>query len=60
MTWRCANICGQAGIYSGEVQDTEKRYIKFPVNWLKSIDPDEEALIEKEVWTRVEEGGDAA
>lgn len=51
---RLSNLYGQLMQYSDSVRDTEPRYIKNPVNWLRSIDPDEEATIEEEVWVRVE------
>lgn len=51
---RLQNIGGQAVLYADSVQGTEPKYIKNPVNWLRSIDPDEEAIIEEEVWVRVE------
>ncbi len=52
---RLQNIGGQAALYADSVQGTEPKYIKNPVNWLRSIDPDEEATIEEETWVRVEE-----
>ena len=51
---RLQNIGGQAVLYADSVQGTEPKYIKNPVNWLRSIDPDEAAIIEEEVWVRVE------
>lgn len=51
---RLQNIGGQAVLYADSVQGTEPKYIKFPANWLKSVDPDEEATIEEEVWVRAE------
>lgn len=51
---RFQNVCGQAVLYSDSVQDTEPKFIKHPSNWLKSIDPDEEAIIEVETWVREE------
>ena len=51
---RLSNLHGQLVQYSESVQGTEAKYIKHPSNWLKSIDPDEEAIIE-EVWVRVGE-----
>lgn len=52
---RLQNIGGQAALYADSVQGTEARYVKNAVNWLRSIDPDEEATIEEETWVRVEE-----
>lgn len=52
---RLSNLYGQLVQYVDSVQDTEAKYVKFPENWLKSIDPDEAATIEEEVWVRVEE-----
>lgn len=51
---RLSNLYGQLVQYVDSVQDTEAKYVKFPANWLKSIDPDEEAVIEEETWVRVE------
>ncbi len=52
---RLSNLYGQLMQYVDSVQGTEAKYVKFPANWLKSIDPDEAATIEEEVWVRVEE-----
>ena len=52
---RLSNLYGQLVQYVDSVQDTEAKYVKFPANWLKSIDPDEEAVIEEDIWVRVEE-----
>ena len=52
---RLSNLYGQLMQYVDSVQGTEQKYIKHPSNWLKSIDPDEEAVIEEDVWVRVEE-----
>ena len=52
---RLSNLYGQLMQYSDSVQGTEAKYVKFPANWLKSIDPDETAVIEEDVWVRVEE-----
>lgn len=52
---RFQNVCGHAVIYAKEMQNREKRYVKYPENWLRSIDPDAPALIETEVWVREEE-----
>lgn len=52
---RLSNLYGQLVRYVDETQDTEAKYVKFPANWLKSIDPDEEAVIEEDIWVRVEE-----
>ena len=52
---RLENLAGQAILYAEEVKDTEPRYIKSPLNWLKAADPDEEALVEVETWVREEE-----
>jgi hypothetical protein len=52
---RLSNLYGQLVQYVDSVQGTEAKYVKFPANWLKSIDPDEAATIEEEVWVRVEE-----
>lgn len=51
---RLSNLYGQLVQYVDSVQDTEAKYVKFPANWLKSIDPDEAATVEEEVWVRVE------
>jgi DNA-binding transcriptional MocR family regulator len=51
---RLSNLYGQLMQYVDSVQDTEAKYVKFPANWLKSIDPDEEAIIEVETWVREE------
>lgn len=51
---RLSNLYGQLMQYVDSVQGTEAKYVKFPVNWLKSIDPDEEAIIEVETWVREE------
>ena len=51
---RLQNIGGQAALYADSVQGTEPKYIKNPVNWLRSIDPDEAAIIEEETWVRAE------
>lgn len=51
---RFQNVCGQATLYAESVRDTEPKYVKTPVNWLREIDPDEEATIEEETWIRVE------
>ena len=51
---RLSNLYGQLVQYSDSVQGTEAKYVKFPANWLKSIDPDEEAVIEEETWVREE------
>ena len=51
---RLSNLYGQLMQYSDSVRDTEPKYIKHPSNWLKSIDPDEEAIIEVETWVREE------
>jgi len=51
---RLSNLYGQLVRYVDSVQDTEAKYVKFPANWLKSIDPDEEAIIEVETWVREE------
>jgi len=51
---RLSNLYGQLVQYVDSVQGTEAKYVKFPANWLRSIDPDEEAIIEEEVWVRVE------
>ncbi len=51
---RLSNLYGQLMQYVDSVQGTEQKYIKFPANWLKSIDPDEEATIEETVWVREE------
>ena len=52
---RLQNLHGQLVQYCDSVKDTEPKFIKHPSNWLKSIDPDETAVIEEEVWVRVEE-----
>lgn len=52
---RLSNLYGQLMQYVDSVQDTEPKFIKHPSNWLRSIDPDEEAVIEEETWVRVEE-----
>ena len=52
---RLSNLYGQLMQYSDSVRDTEPKYIKNPGNWLKECDPDEAAIIEEEVWVRVEE-----
>lgn len=49
---RLSNLYGQLVQYVDSVQDTEPKFIKHPANWLKSIDPDEEAIIEVETWVR--------
>lgn len=49
---RFQNVCGQATLYAESVRDTEPKYIKNPVNWLRECDPDERAVIEREVWVR--------
>ena len=51
---RLSNLYGQLMQYVDSVQGTEAKYVKFPANWLKSIDPDEEAIIEVETWVREE------
>jgi len=51
---RFQNVCGQATLYAESVRGTEPKYIKNPENWLKSIDPDEEAVVEQETWIRAE------
>ena len=51
---RFQNVCGQAVLYADSVRGTELKYIKNPENWLKSIDPDEEAVVEQDSWIRVE------
>lgn len=51
---RLSNLYGQLVQYSDSVQGTEAKYVKFPANWLKSVDPDEEAIIEIETWVREE------
>lgn len=51
---RLSSLHGQLMQYVDETRDTEAKYIKFPANWLKSIDPDEETVIMEEVWVRVE------
>ncbi len=52
---RFQNVCGQAVLYADSVQGTEARYVKSAVNWLRECDPDEQAIIEEEVWVRAEE-----
>jgi DNA-binding transcriptional MocR family regulator len=51
---RLSNLYGQLVQYVDSVQDTEAKYVKFPANWLRAIDPDEAATVEEEVWVRVE------
>lgn len=52
---RLQNIGGQVARYSDSVQDTEPKYIKNPVNWLRECDPDEDVVLEETVWVREEE-----
>lgn len=51
---RFQNVCGQATLYAESVKSSEQKFIKLPENWLRSIDPDEEATIEEETWVREE------
>lgn len=53
---RLSNLYGQLIQYVEAIRDMEPRYIKTPKNWLRECDPDEEVIIEQEVWVRVEEG----